>query len=164
MKLLLAICSVMFVISTSAFAQYTGEPGTGGPNPNTGTRPGPVPAPQTPTPVPPKPGHPPVIIHPAPYLAIAFSAYTGAVGHAQGYTYQSEVEHAALNFCGPACRLVAVSLGGHIALAVGRGNGFGYAISMLSLDEAKEHALRNCRQFTRRCKIRAYASSGDRGL
>ena len=159
MKLLLAICAVMAVLTTSAFAQYTGEPGTGG-RPDTG----PVIVPQGPgapttIPKPPTVTYPTVIAYPMTYAAIAFSQYTGAVGHAQGFYYESEARQAALNFCGNSCQVVAVARGAHVALAVGRRNGFGYAISSASLDEAKAHALKNCRRFTRRCKIRAYASS-----
>lgn len=158
MKILFATCAVMAFLATSAFAQYTGDVGTGGPNPHTGTTPQGPSAPTTP-PKPPTDPLPPVIVYPSTYAAIAFSQYTGAFGHAQGFYYQHEASQAALNYCGYACQIVAVVRGGHIALAVGRRNGFGYAISSVSLSDAKAQALKNCRQFTRRCKIRAYSSS-----
>ena len=150
MKALFA--ALFFVLCTSsAFAQYIGMEHT---VPRPEGRPGNT------SPMPPLPtNNPPVVIVSNPtFAAIAFSQYTGGVGHSAGFQTENDARVAALNYCGPYCQIIAVARGGHIALAVGRGNGFGYAISGLSIEDAKEQALRNCAEMTRRCRIRAYGS------
>lgn len=169
MRTVLLFGTLLVLFTTSALAQYTGMPGTGGPRPQTEPRPQPGPAPMpgpAPLPIPDTTGPLPAPIpypYPAPqyrtYAAVAFSQYTGAHGYAAGFQSEHAAAQSALNYCGPSCRVIAVASGAYIALAVGRGNGFGYAITSESLEAAKGQAIRNCREHTRRCRVRAYVYS-----
>lgn len=155
MKALLTV--FFFVLSFSASAQYIGmSHDVSGQRPRPGTDTVPLPTPHAKPPTVEMPG----TYYPQTFAAIAFSQYTGGIGHSAGYLTEAEASMAALNYCGGYCQVIAVARGAHIALAVGRRNGFGYAISGRSMEEAREEALRNCRQQTRNCKIRAYTSSG----
>jgi hypothetical protein len=91
--------------------------------------------------------------------AIAFDAASGGYGFAHSKASRAEAEAAALAHCGRACRVVTWTQGRCIALAAGRGNGWGQA-SGETKDEAQFRAVQECSKHTTHCELRCWVCGG----
>lgn len=87
--------------------------------------------------------------------AIAFSSQSGAHGYSHNYGSRGAAEQRALSGCrnnGGGCRVVLYFNDACGALAVGDGNGSGYAWAP-TRRQAERRALSNCSEYTSSCQI-----------
>jgi hypothetical protein len=98
----------------------------------------------------------------ADFGAIAFSPQNGAFGYSYGAGTRAQAERIAMNNCranGAGCRLLVYFQNACGALAVGNGNGYGFAWAA-SRAQAEGRAMRECRNRTSSCGIVAWSCSG----
>jgi len=95
------------------------------------------------------------------YGSIAFSEDSGAWGYSHGYSSRSAAKGRALRACrarGDGCRIVVWFRNACGALAVGRGNVYGWSWNT-SRARARRRALAECRARTSGCRIRVTVCS-----
>ena len=98
----------------------------------------------------------------AAFGAIAFSPQSGAYGYSYGAGTRAQAERVAMSNCranGAGCRLLVYFRNACGALAVGNGNGYGFAWAA-SRGPAEGRAMRECRNRTSSCRIVAWSCSG----
>lgn len=98
----------------------------------------------------------------ADFGAIAFSPQNGAFGYSYGAGTRGQAERIAMSNCranGAGCRLLVYFQNACGALAVGNGNGYGFAWAG-SRGQAEGRAMRECRNRTSSCRIVAWSCSG----
>ena len=98
----------------------------------------------------------------AAFGAIAFSPQSGAHGYSYGAGTRAQAERIAMSNCrahGAGCRLLVYFQNACGALAVGNGNGYGFAWAA-SRGQAEGRAMRECRNQTSSCRIISWSCSG----
>lgn len=86
------------------------------------------------------------------YAAVAFNKETGALGRSYRYPDRTGAEERALQECGPGCAVVAWARNQCLVVAVGSGNGYGYAMAV-NEKRAAGGAMAQCRQRTSACRV-----------
>jgi len=95
------------------------------------------------------------------YGSIAFSQNSGAWGYSYGYSSRSAAQRRAMRECrarGYGCRVVVWFRNACGALAVGRGNAYGWSWNT-SRARARRRAMAECRARTGGCRIRVTVCS-----
>ena len=98
----------------------------------------------------------------AAFGAIAFSPSTGAYGYSHGASSQAKAEQTAARHCkarASDCRIIVFVKNGCAALAVGKGNRYGYGWTD-TRPKAENRAMSECKSRTSGCKIRSWVCSG----
>ncbi|MBX3573941.1 MAG: DUF4189 domain-containing protein [Mesorhizobium sp.] len=98
----------------------------------------------------------------ADFGAIAFSPQSGAYGYSYGAGTRAQAERIAMSNCranGAGCRLLVYFRNACGALAVGNGNGYGYAWAG-TRGQAEGRAMQECRNQTSSCRLVAWSCSG----
>ncbi len=98
----------------------------------------------------------------ADYGAIAFSPGTGAHGYSYGAGSRGQAERVAMSNCrgyASDCRVLVYFQNACAALAVGSGNGYGFAWAG-SRGQAENRAMRECRNRTSSCRVIRWVCSG----
>jgi serine/threonine-protein kinase len=94
------------------------------------------------------------------YAAVAFSQATGASGYGYGFRTRAGAEERAMQECGPRCGVVMWIRNQCVAIAVGRGNGYGVYRST-SERAAAGGAMRECDSRTGDCQLRRVVCSAS---
>ncbi len=98
----------------------------------------------------------------AAFGAIAFSPQSGAHGYSFNAGTRAQAERVALDNCrahGRGCRVLVYFQNACGSLAVGRGNGYGFAWAG-NRAQAESRAMRECRNQTAACRIVSWSCSG----